>query len=114
MASHTVENWEDTCRVSFGVHYYLDDDITLRLGVAYDESPIVSRQYRTPRIPDSDRIWLSCGLGYKFGNFNVDIAYAFIFFPSVATTYSDPTKGDLSGEFYGHSHIVSAQIGYSF
>ena len=114
MASHTVENWEDTCRVSFGAHYYLDDDITLRLGVAYDESPIVSTAYRTPRIPDSDRVWLSCGLGYKFGNFNIDVAYAFIFFPSVGTTYSDPTKGDLSGEFYGHSHIVSAQIGYSF
>lgn len=48
------EYWKNTMRYSVGASYRYDDQLKLRAGLAYDESP-VSRNWLTPRIPDSDR-----------------------------------------------------------
>ena len=50
------ENWEDSWRFSGGVSYQATEDLKLRAGVAFDQSPIPSPAYRSPRIPDSDRM----------------------------------------------------------
>src|SRR5690606_23794656 len=62
--SVTPENWDDTVRVSVGATYRYNDAWKFRGGVAYDESPVPTA-FRTPRIPDADRIWLAFGVQYK-------------------------------------------------
>ncbi|MFZ4703031.1 MAG: OmpP1/FadL family transporter, partial [Candidatus Methylumidiphilus sp.] len=62
--SYTPENWNDAVRASLGTSFHYNENLKLRTGFAYDESP-VSSAYRTPRIPDSDRFWLSIGANYK-------------------------------------------------
>lgn len=59
------ESWEDTWFLALGTEYKATDKLTLNFGVAYDQSP-VSDSHRTARIPDSDRTWVSAGLGYQF------------------------------------------------
>jgi long-chain fatty acid transport protein len=52
----------------------------LRAGFAYDETPIRSAEFRTPRIPDNDRYFLSAGLKWSVTNFmDLDVAYAHLF-----------------------------------
>ena len=76
--SRTRENWRDTDFYAIGVSHMLDEQWKLRLGLAYDQSA-VKFAHRTPRIPDSDRIWYSAGLGYEYSeNLSFDAGYTYI------------------------------------
>ena len=72
--------WEDCFRYSLGLTYQPNSKWTFRTGIAYDETPISSNKYRTPRIPDTDRFWLAFGLGYNLSeNAKFDLGYVHIF-----------------------------------
>ena len=60
----TLEEWEDSIFLALGLTYRPTDKLRLRTGVAFDEGVVPSADRRTPRIPDSDRYWLSFGAGY--------------------------------------------------
>lgn len=60
----TEEEWHDAWFFALGTTYAATDELTLRAGVALDQSP-VDDKYRTPRIPDENRYWLSVGAGWK-------------------------------------------------
>lgn len=112
------ENWDDASRVALGFHYYPEEieNLTIRIGAAYDESPVNGAKNRTSRIPCSDRIWASCGLGYKIGNISFDLAYSYIFVidSSMDRTEMAPVPTTLRGDYYAHIHVLSAQIGIEF
>ena len=118
-ASVTTENWQDSYRYSLGVSYLPDDNWTVRVGTAYDTSAVPDASHRTPRIPDSDRIWAACGLGYKLSSmFNVDLSYAHLFVndPEIdkTATGEDQLRGALKGTFDAHIDILSAQLTWKF
>ena len=78
MISTTPENWEDANFYAIGASYKIDDQWKLRLGLAYDDAA-VKLDYRTPRIPDSRRIWYSTGLEYKYNdNLTFDMGFTYI------------------------------------
>lgn len=78
-ALETNENWSNSTRYAIGATYKACEKWTFRAGVAYDESP-VSDEYRTLRIPDEDRIWVSLGASYKMSErYTVDVGYTHIF-----------------------------------
>jgi len=80
----TRENWHDTLRISIGATYQYSDVLTFRTGLAFDESP-VDTQYRTLRIPDSDRVWLSIGASYKLSDsYTLNLGYTRIFSSEVS------------------------------
>jgi len=72
-------NYDDGFFYSLGMDYKLTNQLTLRAGVAYEESPI-DTEIRSTRLPDNDRIWASIGLGYQWNDkLSFDIAYTHIF-----------------------------------
>lgn len=76
--SRVYENWRDTNFYALGASYQIDNQWKARFGVAFDQSA-VKRADRTPRIPDSDRIWYSFGLSYQYNdNLSFDMAYTYI------------------------------------
>lgn len=113
------QNWQNAIRIAVGTNYKYNDRIKLRVGIAYDESPVPD-EFRTPRIPDSDRIWLSLGGGYKLSpNSSIDVAYTHIFFEgstlNKATESTIPAVRDnLKGNYDNYADILSAQYTYSF
>jgi len=117
--STTPENWKDTSRVAFGVHYNPEclKKLILRFGVAYDESPVRGAAERTVRIPCSDRLWYSCGLGYQLAeNISFDLAYIYIMTigNSDVSRSEPPISQTVNGYYYGHIHVMSAQINFKF
>ncbi len=97
------ENWEDAFRFSVGATYRHNDRLTIRAGVAYDESP-VSDSNRTLRIPDADRIWASIGASYVISDrYTLDVGYTHIFaddadlLPEAAGGNSDAFAGTVEG-----------------
>ena len=85
----TKENWHDSWFFALGATWRPLDQLTLRTGVAFDQSPATDR-YRDPRIPDGDRYWLSFGLDWKPVQWaSLDLGYSHI--------WVDDTKVDLNG-----------------
>lgn len=118
----TPENWKNTWRVSLGGNYHYNDTWTARVGVARDQSP-VSDVFRTARIPDSDRTWLSLGGQYKMAKDSaIDFGYAHLFMKDASInnntgsggTPSTATVGNLLGNYKSHVDILSVQYTHSF
>jgi len=118
--SVTIENWQDSYRTSLGVTFMPDNKWTFRAGTAYDSSAVSDKKYRTPRIPDGDRIWAALGIGYKFSNmFKADIGYAHLFIndpeiDSPVTKPEDAIKGRLKGYYDASIDIISASLTLTF
>ncbi len=108
--------WEDVWRFSLGLSYYHSDRLTLRTGVAYDQSPVPNPTLRTPRLPDNDRIWVSLGASYAINDkASVDFAYTheFIDDTNIARTNA-ATSTTLLGTYESSVDIFSLQANYRF
>jgi long-chain fatty acid transport protein len=72
--------WVDGWFFSLGGEYDMNAQTTLRLGVAYEKSPIDDATKRLVGIPDANRVWLSAGLSYKWSAATTfDFAYTHLF-----------------------------------
>jgi long-chain fatty acid transport protein len=118
--SVTTEDWEDVFRYSLGVDWQYSDKVTLRTGIAYDETTVPSAERRTPRIPDNNRTWLSFGGTYIINpEFTVDIGYTHIFISDtkINNTFesSQPAlAATLTGTYEASVDILSAQLRWNY
>ena len=112
--SVTDESWNDSWYFALGGEYRATDELTLRAGVAFDESPIPDGT-RTPRIPGEDRYWVSVGATYEVSDWmSVSAGYTHIFIPDPKLDLgaSDPGstfRGNLSGRYDSSVDIVAVQ-----
>ena len=115
-ASVQPENWEDTYRYSVAINYNPMDALVLRMGVAYDETPIPNALDRTPRVPGNDRRWLTFGAGYQLSKqMTFDFGYAHLFVSDVNIDATDiSTKHRILGHYESNVNIFSGQITYKF
>ena len=118
--------WEDTYRVAVGANYKPNEKLTLRGGLAFDETPVPSPEFRPTALPDEDRIWLNLGAGYKLSkNISLDFGYAHLFIDDTDINSSDAystsfpvatTEGlhRVTGQYKASVDIVSAQLNWTF
>ncbi|OED42468.1 hypothetical protein AB833_06490 [Chromatiales bacterium (ex Bugula neritina AB1)] len=109
--------YEDVWRFSAGLNYQQSDRMVLRAGVAYDQDPVPSTQLRTPRIPGSDRTWVSFGLGYKFGNRGqFDVGYARLFVDDTPIDNASESAGGttIRGVYETNVDLLSVQYTHKF
>lgn len=119
--SVTEEQWKDTWFTSLGTTWKPNETWTFRAGVAKDQAA-TSDAYRTPRIPDADRTWLSAGAGYAFSRaFALDLGYSYIFVKDSTLNLKagspgnpDFFRGNLSGTYRNHIQVLALQARYSF
>lgn len=106
------ENWRDTWRVALGGNYHYNEQLTSRIGVAYEQSP-VRDAFRTANIPDNNRYEISFGGQYKLADCAIDMAYAHLFInnASINSKVAAPT---LVGNYRSSADILSVQYTYSF
>ncbi len=112
----TIENWDDTYRFALGASYQQSKQLKLRSGIAYDQSP-VSDAYRTARIPDADRTWLTVGATYQLSaKSSMDFGYAHIFVANATINNNNPSPppGKLVGSYDNSVDILSAQFNHRF
>lgn len=118
--SSTPEKWRDTWRAAIGANYQFSPQWKLRFGLAYDQTP-VSDQYRTPRLPDNDRTWLSVGAQYRLDNRStLDVGYSHLFVKNgtINDNGGSPTQqasvGLLRGNYDNQVDILGVQYSSSF
>jgi long-chain fatty acid transport protein len=111
-------NWNDTWRYSVGANYKLNDRVTLRTGLAFDESPM-DTAHRTPRLPDGDRTWLSLGAKYMISPATaLDFGYTHIWVkdPKIDNRNDGSTAGFglINGTYDSNVNIFSVGLSHSF
>jgi long-chain fatty acid transport protein len=111
----TKENWHDTWFLALGATWKPLQQLTLRTGIAFDQSPTTDR-YRTPRIPDADRYWLSFGLGWQPVRWaSIDLGYSHIWVDnsSVGLSATDPgnaLRGGLAAKYENGIDVATAGV----
>jgi long-chain fatty acid transport protein len=104
-------NYEDSMRYALGFEWYACKALTLRIGGAYDETPIQSAEFRTPRIPDNNRRWLTFGAKWSPRDWmDLDVGYAHIWVSTPNSDFTDSQGHELFGTYDAHVDIVSASV----
>lgn len=111
------EKWRDTNFFAVGASYQIDHQWKWRLGLAYDQAA-VRLKHRTPRIPDSDRLWYSTGLNYQYSDkLSFDFAYTYIYAHKAHMHTKNITPADLnraSVDFSNSVQLFGVSLNYKF
>jgi long-chain fatty acid transport protein len=117
------ENWRNSWFAALGAAWRVNDQWTLRSGIAFDKTP-ERDETRTARLPDQDRYWLSLGVGYKLSDaLSFNAGYTHIFIPSNSPIdetapggdgTATPTGGRLVGSYDAAIDIVSLAATFRF
>jgi long-chain fatty acid transport protein len=102
-------NYENSWRFAWGAGYKASDKAKLKFGIAFDRTP-VRDEYRTARVPDSNRLWLSLGGQWNagsYGKFDLGYSYLYVLDPSIS-------QGALQGKYDASAHIVGMQYSVGF
>lgn len=112
-------NWKNTWFIGVGGDYRVNEQWTLKGGLAYDMTPTRSK-YRELRVPDQDRYHFAVGARYSFNeNLMFDIAYEYIYTPltqiknSPALPINILEQNGIPGNIYtsGHSQAHATIFG---
>ena len=112
-------NFRDTYRVGLGANCRLNDTWKLRIGTAYDKTPVPSAADRTMTLPDADRTWLSVGARYALSpKSSLDMGYSHIFFKKAVTeravALGGPFTQTIRSNFDTSADLLSVQYNHSF
>ena len=124
-------NWKDTWKFGVGASYQITEPMQLRFGLAYDQSPVRSSEYRMSTLPDNDRIWFSVGGKYDINkHHSVNVAYSYIYIKDAdaqvngygtdknawgaGSSASVSSKTNGSAKFDSNAHILGVQYTYKF
>ncbi|MGN6312292.1 MAG: OmpP1/FadL family transporter [Rhodanobacteraceae bacterium] len=109
-----AENWRNTFFGSLGLDYKLNEQWTLRGGVALDQTP-TRDETRTPRIPDGQRRWLAVGVGYTPSqNVEFNLGYAHLFVDNGDVNDLSVTGDHLVGSFDNSGNLLSVSGTFRF
>ncbi|HJT98222.1 MAG TPA: outer membrane protein transport protein [Rhodanobacteraceae bacterium] len=112
--SVSIFDWKDSWFFSLGGDYRLNNNWTLRAGVAYDETP-TKDSTRTPRIPDGNRTWLSFGLGYNVDeNLKFEAGYVHLWVDDGEVDHQSATFSTLTGHFQSSGNLLAVSGQYRF
>lgn len=107
-------NWVNTLRYAVGASYDVSDQLVLRGGLAFDETPVRSPEDRGARLPGNDRTWISFGAGFKAGKTLIDVGYAHLIVDDADINNTNATGHTLVGEYEAGVDILSVQATWKF
>lgn len=114
-------DWDDSWWGALGTSYEYNCHWVFRAGAAYDQSPSRNDELRSPRIPDSDRIWVAIGATYHIDyHFSIDASYNHVFIrpTEIHITLDSPqglTGGTLDADYNrGRVDIIGLDVIYRF
>lgn len=116
------QHYRDTYSIALGAEYDVNDRLTLRAGTMFDASPITD-EFRTSRVPDGDRTWLSVGATYDINDtFSASLAYAHVFVKSEPIDRTDTFFGGspaaidarIRSDSSGNAEVLAFSLGARF
>jgi len=110
-------DFRSTWRVALGGNYKMNDAWKLKLGVAYDQTPVKDASTRLASLPDNDRIWFSAGAQWKASqNSTLDFGLAYLYLKDadIDNNQSAAGRGRLTGTYNDSGWVAGVQYSTSF
>lgn len=112
-----VQAWKSTLKFGIGLEYLLRQNLPVRFGIAFDQSPIPDSTF-TPLIPDpGNKIQLTSGFSKQYNNFSYDVNLEYFILPKKeisAQNYNPLKSHNLPGEYKFSLFAVGFGINYKF
>lgn len=113
--------FDDQWMYSAGLTYAHSDKLTLRTGIAMDNSPVTD-EYRSARTPDGDRKWISFGATYDFNEMtSATFAFTHVMIDDVsvdrdftASGEEDAGRGTLDADYKSSANVISVAMNMAF
>jgi long-chain fatty acid transport protein len=93
--THVVKDFHHTWNLHVGGELAITPNWLVRLGFMYDPTPS-PEDTLAPDLPDSNRINLAGGVGFRWEGFAADVAYHYVFLFDKESTFP-PLPGTMSG-----------------
>ncbi|HEY0333335.1 MAG TPA: outer membrane protein transport protein [Stenotrophomonas sp.] len=107
-------SYRDTTFASIGADFQLNDKVTLRGGLAYDQTPTTDA-HRDVRVPDTTRKWLSLGMTYAATDaMELNVGYTHLFTSDPNINELSATSSSLVGSYQVDGDVLAASINYKF
>jgi len=108
------EEYHPTVAARVGVEWKATPDLRLRLGYAYDPSPVNDKNF-SPRIPTNDRHTFNVGAGYDVTKaITVDVAYMYLKQKDLDQVASTGTNAVRNGTYTADAHLFGLSANYKF
>jgi long-chain fatty acid transport protein len=109
--TRSARRFENSFSFRIGGQYQVQEALALRAGAYYALTPVPAG-YLTPETPDADRVGLSVGAGYRFGeNFVMDASLLYL---QTAKRRDTNLETGLSGTFQTKALIPGISLTYLF
>ena len=110
--SQIPADWRSGFTYRVGAQYDLTDHWAVRAGYAYGENAVPNATF-TPIVPDSDYHLFAVGLGYRTGQWSLDLAYQLIYREDrdISNAVLSPT---VDGHWENTIHTVALTATYRF
>ena len=110
-------DFRDTWRLAMGGNYQYSQDMKLKFGLAFDQTPVKGETTRMVSLPDNDRTQISTGAQWALnGGSTLDfgIAYLMIASPTVNNNQLAEGHGLVKGSYTGNAWILGLQYSMPF
>lgn len=106
-------NYSDRFQIRAGVHYDVNEKLTLRGGYIYDPTP-QPVETMGPLLPDADRHDFSVGLGYKVGKARIDLGYMMVNWNTRSTVEDGVGKNEnnFNGTYDTKANLFFLSFGF--
>lgn len=119
------QNWKNTNRYALGATYRASDTWLVRFGLAYDQTPIRSNEFRIAGLPDSSRVWYSIGANYALTkNTSIDLAYTYVNIRDASMNNKECSPNDVpactgsgtttQANFKSRANLFGLQVNHRF
>ncbi len=108
-----VQNFRNTWRLAVGFDHQWQENLMLRAGVGFDQSPVNST-HRNLRLPDSDRYVVATGLRYQHNkSIDIDMGYTHIFAKKALISHTQIVGSQsttTTGQVKQHADLLALQL----
>lgn len=107
-------DWQSSWFFEWGATRYIGDHWQVSGGFIFNENSIPTAHY-TPAVTDMNKYFFSLGTGYKWKDFDFDIAYQFGYGATAVGNAAPSASGQTAdGSYQFISHAVIASAGWHF
>ena len=111
--SVSTRKWRDVWRLNAGIEYEPIDWLALRAGYVFDQSPM-PEGHEDYLVPTDDRHIFSLGSGFRYDDWTLDLAYAYILPGDRKYAREDAIGVVQSRTKDSKTHMFSMSLGFSF
>jgi long-chain fatty acid transport protein len=112
-------DFRDTWRVAIGGNYRFSQDMKLKFGLAFDQTPVKGEATRLVSLPDNDRTEISTGAQWALaGGSTLDLGIAYLMIADASINNNQSAapdfRGLVKGNYTGNAWILGVQYSMPF